>query len=148
MSGETEQQQSGWTTDTLRAHYDKRLEEMDLRYQQRYDAQQKALEAALLAAEKAVGTALTAAEKAVTKAESAAEKRFEAVNEFRGQLADQAATLVSRVEFTTAINAQAEKIDDLKKSRDRFGGGQAAMLAAATLVITIVVIVVNVVIAK
>lgn len=141
MSGETEAQESGWTVDTLKAHYDGRLAEMDLRYQQRYDAQRQALDAALLAAEKAVQTALTAAEKAVAKAETAAEKRFEAVNEFRGQLADQAATLVTRVEFNAATTAQNEKIEDLKTYRDQAGGarGQRAASQATILVIAAVV---------
>jgi hypothetical protein len=35
----------------------------------------------------------------VIKAETAAEKRFEAVNEFRGQLRDQAATFLPRAEY-------------------------------------------------
>lgn len=48
------------------------LAEMDLRYQQRFDAQTTAINAALLAAEKAV-----------TKAEIAADKRFELLNELR-----------------------------------------------------------------
>jgi hypothetical protein len=48
------------------------LAEMDLRYQQRFDAQNTAIAAALLAAEKAV-----------SKAETAADKRFELLNELR-----------------------------------------------------------------
>jgi hypothetical protein len=74
-------------------------------------AQQTAMRTALEAAEKAVATALTSAEKAVTKAEVAAEKRFEAVNEFRGQLSDQAATFLSRTEADVRIGALGEKVD-------------------------------------
>jgi hypothetical protein len=57
------------------------VEESDLRYQQRYDAQTKALDAARVAADLAVQAALVAAEKAVSKAEVAAEKRFDVVSE-------------------------------------------------------------------
>jgi hypothetical protein len=98
------------------------LIEMDLRYQQRFDAQTRALEAALLAAEKAVGTALTAAEKAVNKAEIAAEKRFESVNEFRGQLNDYQAMLLPRTEYAAAHQALVEKIIDLSSRVDRAEG--------------------------
>lgn len=47
-------------------------DERDLRYQQRFDAQTTAINAAM-----------AAAEKAVTKAEVAAERRFELLNELR-----------------------------------------------------------------
>lgn len=57
------------------------MQEADLRYQQRYDAQSKALDDARLSAEREVQSALAAAEKAVSKAEVAAEKRFDTVSE-------------------------------------------------------------------
>lgn len=108
---------AGWTVETLRQHVteliaaqNRLLAEMDLRYQQRYDAQIKALNAALLAAEKAVATALLSAKEAVNKAETAAERRFASVNEFRAQLGDQAATLMPRVEAEQRIASVAEKI--------------------------------------
>src|ERR1700679_2961767 len=71
-----------------------RFQESDLRYQQRFDGQQKALQDALSSAEKAVNAALAAADRAVLKAETAAEKRFESVNEFRAVLSNQSATLM------------------------------------------------------
>lgn len=46
----------------------------------------------------AAAAALLSQKEAVTKAEVASEKRFESVNEFRAQLADQAGTFVSRLE--------------------------------------------------
>lgn len=85
MSGETEREVSGWTVDTLRSHLSTIINERDRRYGERFDAQ-----------ENAVAAALQAAKEAVNKAETAAEKRFDAVNEFRGQLADQAATFMPR----------------------------------------------------
>jgi len=73
----------GWTLDTLRLHIERVLEERDIQYQQRFDAQ-----------EKAVIAALAAADRANTKAELAADKRFDAVNEFRQTLTDQTATFI------------------------------------------------------
>lgn len=81
---------------------------MDKRYQQRFEAQTKAIDAALLAAKEAV-----------TKAETATEKRFESVNEFRQTLSDQAGTFVSRIEFNS-----------LKERMDR-GEGKSSGLSAA-----------------
>ncbi len=63
------------------------IDERDRQYGQRFDAQ-----------EKAVAAALAAAKEAVTKAEVAAEKRFDSVNEFRNTLKDQTGTFVTRNE--------------------------------------------------
>lgn len=68
--------------------------------------------------------ALNAADKAVSKAETATEKRFEAVNEFRGQLADQASTLVSRTEFAAKADALGEKLSDLTDRLNRSEGSE------------------------
>jgi len=107
MTGETRSDESGWTVDTLHAL----MNERDVRYEQRFQAQQKALQDALLAAEKAVSTAMASADRAVLKAENAAEKRFEGVNEFRATLADQAARLMPRQESEVSLAAMREKID-------------------------------------
>jgi hypothetical protein len=101
--------------ETLRQLVEQRFYDSDLRYQQRYDAQNKALDAALLAAEKAVQTALLAAKDAVDKAERAAEKRFESVNEFRAQLSDQAATFMPRLETEQRIGQLADRNVDLQE---------------------------------
>jgi hypothetical protein len=45
-----------------------------------------------------------AADKAVAKAEAAAERRFESVNEFRGQLSDQAASFMPREVADTRLS--------------------------------------------
>src|SRR5678815_6113575 len=65
------------------------LAERDIRYQQRFEAQEQAFRITVETAEKAVMAALAAQERAVNKAEAASEKRFEGVNEFRNTLADQ-----------------------------------------------------------
>ena len=138
MSGETEDSVSGWTVDTLRAHFERRFYDQrevthreidDLRamLQERYATQTKAVDAAfasqqlamqtaMTAAETAVGKALESAEKAVVKAETAAEKRFEATNEFRGQLADQASTFMPRQEAEGSIARVIDRIEDLTRA--------------------------------
>lgn len=113
MSGETREKVSPWTIDSLREYMDSMLAASDLRYQQRFDAQEKAVRDALAAAEKAVAAAMSAASLAVTKAEISAEKRLDSVNEFRGQLRDQAATLLPRIEAAQrfgAIESQLERV--------------------------------------
>jgi hypothetical protein len=122
VSGETERAPSGWTVDTLAQHFATQHDDMRRMLDERYATQTKAVDAAFLAqqtamqtaltaAERAVATALLSAEKAVAKAETAADKRFDGVNEFRGQLADQAATLMPRRESEVALASMAEKID-------------------------------------
>lgn len=63
------------------------MAERQLANNQRFNAQ-----------EKAVAAALAAAKEAVVKAEAAAEKRFESVNEFRQQLNDNQARLMTKDE--------------------------------------------------
>jgi hypothetical protein len=108
--------------DQLKAGMRDAQEGTDLRYQQRFDAQSKALEAAFLSqqtamqtaftvAEKAVQAALAAADRAVSKAELAADKRFEALNELRQMLNDMVATLITRQEAVQRFDSVAEKIE-------------------------------------
>jgi hypothetical protein len=75
-----------------------------------FTSQQAAMRTAFDAADKAVQTALSAVQKASDKAEEASNKRFESVNEFRAQLADQAATLLPRKEYTGLNKALEEKV--------------------------------------
>lgn len=132
MSGETERNISAWTNDTVLVHLtqlvDERTEhlhdiielnerhdrerfaEKDVRDQQRFDAQQLALRDALTSAEKAVNAALAAAQEAVAKAEGAAEKRFDAVNEFRSQLADIISTFMPRNETQVLLDGLNDKL--------------------------------------
>jgi len=70
---------------------------------QRFDAQ-----------EKAVSAALAAAKEAVAKAEAAAEKRFDSVNEFRNTLKDQQLTLAPRAEMEIRFHALDEKLRALE----------------------------------
>ena len=111
MSGETGDAISGWTTDTLRAHLIALIDERNTQYAQRFEAQ-----------EKAVDYALGAADRAVNKAELATEKRFEGVNEFRQQLADQARTFMPRAETELQIATLAERLTTLEQAQAQGGG--------------------------
>jgi hypothetical protein len=101
----------------------------DLRYQQRFDAQsaavnaafasqQTAMSTALVTAEKAVLVAQAAADRAVSKAELAADKRFESVNEFRKTLDDQQRTLMPRPEVEVMVRGLTDKLATMKEQLD------------------------------
>lgn len=115
--GETAKEPSGWTVDTGLNHVLALMAEKDTRDQQRFDAQQLALRDALLAQEKAVSAALAAADRAVTKAEEAATKRFDSVNEFRGQLADQAREFMPRREAEQALENLRERVGGIDRKQ-------------------------------
>jgi uncharacterized phage infection (PIP) family protein YhgE len=86
------------------AHILKMMDERDIRYEQRFEAM-----------DEKTSLALTSSEKAVTKAETATEKRFDAVNEFRGSLKDQASTLMPRAEAETKFKAYDDRLESMKK---------------------------------
>ena len=111
------------------------IQSNDLRYQQRFETQEANLITAITAQEKAVAAALQAAKEAVTKAEIAAEKRFDAVNEFRGQLSDQARTFMPRSESELQINALNEKIDNIQGLLGSLGGRSEGVHAAVGYVV-------------
>jgi hypothetical protein len=88
MTTETDTSPFNWNTNTLKEFlsaslndFKVRVEEArkndDLRYQQRFDASEKALQAASLAAKEAIAAAMVAAEKSVQAALAAAEKAIE-----------------------------------------------------------------------
>lgn len=83
MAGEPDDDE--WTVETLRAHLTSLIDANDRRYEQRF-----------LDSKEAVQSALIAADRATAKAEQSQEKRNEIMNEFRGQLKDQAGTFVTR----------------------------------------------------
>jgi hypothetical protein len=96
------------------------MKERDRRYEDRFKAQ-----------DEKTTLALTASKEAIGKAESATEKRFDAVNEFRGTLSDQAARLLPRAEadsrfanYDEKIANQQKDIQNLRESRSEGGGRQ------------------------
>jgi hypothetical protein len=119
MSGETKS--SAWTIDSLKEYMESRIacleradaaildkmNERDLRYSERAMAQ----------------------EKAIVKAETAQTEYNVRSNEFRGQLDDQAKTLMPRAEVAVVMRGQDEKIGrldtdmrDLRESRSAIRG--------------------------
>lgn len=61
-------------------------------------------------------------QEAIGKAETASEKRFDAVNEFRSTLSDQAATLISRREVEAMLQTISTRVSDLGQQVDRNTG--------------------------
>lgn len=84
-----------------------RFMDAELRNQQKNDSDQRAI---IIAA--------TTVDRALSKAESATEKRFESVNEFRAQLADQTATFFPRTEYETNYRGLTEKLDLIRINMD------------------------------
>jgi hypothetical protein len=113
VSGETEDRPSGWTTDTLRMHLEHRIDDQKRLFHEELAALRVQLNERHAAQQSALQSALFSAEKAVAKAETAAEKRFDSVNEFRAQLADQASRFMPRTEAEAAIARNAERIKEL-----------------------------------
>jgi hypothetical protein len=95
-----------------------------------FAAQEKAIAAAFAAQEKATAAALAAAKEAVAKAEVASDKRFESVNEFRGQLKDQASTFVLHSEYLSDHAAVVSRLDAVDSTEAKIIGG---LIFAATL---------------
>jgi len=96
---------------TLKEHLLAIVDANDRRYSNRFNAQ-----------EKAVTAALNAADRAVVKAELATEKRFDGVNEFRAALSDQTASFIPRAEAIQRIDSNVEKIEGLAHRLDTLEG--------------------------
>ena len=99
-----------WTIEAYVAHNESMRMEMDRRYEQRFDAQ----------------------ERAVLKAEAASEKRFDSVNEVRETLADQAKHLISRNEVEQQFKSINEKVDTTTGRMDRLEGRAGGSTATWT----------------
>ncbi len=131
------------------------IDERDRRYQERYEASVKALDAAFLAADKAVQAALAAQEKgtqaamvaakeAVTKAELAGEKRFELLNELRIGVA----TKDEIQALEKLVNAVKEEVVGLRQRGAGVSASVAMMMGLGGLVVTIIGVAVAIVVAS
>lgn len=89
-----------WTVETVRIHLQQQLDDMREMLSERFNTQTKAVDAAF-----------AAQQAAITAAAAASERRFEGINEFRAQLSDQAATLMSRAEATVRLDGLNEKVE-------------------------------------
>jgi len=104
-----------------------------------FAANEKAIQAAFAANEKATAAALASAKEAVMKAEISADKRFESVNEFRGQLKDQAATLLPRTEYTSELLALHARMEGVEGELSKLVGALLLVSALAPLLSGLVV---------
>lgn len=78
---------------------------------------------AFLNSDKAIAAAMASSKEAILKAETASEKRFESVNEFRAQLADQAAGFMSRAEANALLAGMGDRVTRAEE-RLNVGSGQ------------------------
>jgi hypothetical protein len=112
----------GWTITTVLTYLSDIIGSNDRRYDQRFNDMHAINNQRFEAQEKAVMAAMQAASTAVSKAEVAAEKRLDAVNEFRGTLADQQRNLMPRSEVLVTIQAMADRMTTLEKQLDTLQG--------------------------
>ncbi len=131
------------------------LDQMELRYQQRYDAQTKAVETAMTAqqtamrtaldaSDKSVAAAMAAAEKGVTKAEVAADKRFDLLNELRIGVA----TKDELMALEKVVNSIREEVTGMRQRGVGVSATWAMMLGLGGLILTIVGVAVAIVVAS
>jgi hypothetical protein len=97
------------------------------------------------AQEKAVNAALAAAERAVTKAEIASEKRFDSVNEFRAALGDSSRLLMPRSEAEQRMAALDKAISELKTTVDAKDNRGIGISAGLMMVVTGISVLVNII---
>lgn len=114
------------------------MNEFRIQLDERYATQTKALDAAFNSAERAVSAALQAAETAVQKAELASDKRFEAVNEFRNQLSDQASRFMTRDESLARHDRTQEQLKEVNSRLDLNQGRNTGLDNAWAYIIGIV----------
>ena len=78
--------------------------------------------------EEATKVAFSSSEKAISKAEDASNHRFEGINEFRGQLADQQRTLVARVEVDALLTTLRDAINVVQAQVNEARAHEALLL--------------------
>jgi len=106
----TENHHSEWTLNTLKEHLTAIIEANDKRYVQDSVNQNRAVQDALAAQKELTSAAFASSEKAIVKAEEAQRDYNVRSNEFRGQLDDQAQTLMPRTETTVLIKSTEDKL--------------------------------------
>jgi len=109
---------------SLRRHFEALLAQKELRDQQRYDAQTKAVETAMAAAEKFNAAILAAQQDAVNKANVSDDKRFDLLNELRVGVATR-----------EQVEALEKIVSALSERVGRSAGSGAGMTQALTFVL-------------
>lgn len=110
---------SALTQIPMREFLERIVDERDKQYDARFRAAEIAVSAALSAQEKSTKDAFLASEKAIIKAEDAQREYNARSNEFRGQLDDQAKTLMPRPETTALFRAVDEKLIVIQSNYER-----------------------------
>lgn len=87
--------------------------DMELRQQQRFEAQTKAIEAAITAQRTAIDAALIAANQATAKAEVATEMRFVGITSLQSTVTTQMSALITRKEAEALSNRNTERIQEI-----------------------------------
>lgn len=121
---------SEWTIGTLKEHFEALIAANDVRYSQRFVAQELAVKDALAGQEKAVNAAYAAQERAILKAEEAQKDYNQRSNEFRGQLDDQAKLLMARQEALGLFRGADDKLEALRMSNEKTFDSHAKEIAA------------------
>lgn len=127
-----------WTIETLRVHLIALIKANDQRYDQRFEAQNNAFNVAFAAEQEFVKAALAAADKAVAKAEGASEKRFDAINEFRQSLSDQARLLMPRSECEKLIEAVKESVGKIELSVQGVVGQRTGSHDSSAMIVAVI----------
>lgn len=92
------------------------LAERDLRYEQRFHAQEAAVISALAAQKELTGAAFASSEKAITKADINSEKWMLNANEWRASMLDREEKFASRIEMNAKLESLSTAIVHLEKS--------------------------------
>jgi cobalamin biosynthesis Mg chelatase CobN len=143
VSGETQENVSGLTIDTLKLLLQTEIKSVVELVNQRFNLSDKAVQTAMTAAEKAVNAALAAAEAARTAASAAtalATTKQEATqtahnvitNQYREQLTAQATTFPTREEVNQRFIAQEQRLDKLEKAQSQAAGSTSRGLESKT----------------
>lgn len=125
---------SGWTIDTLRKHVLTLLRQKDLRDEQRFQAQNQAINAALLAAKEAAA-----------RAETANDRRFDSVNEFRAALDDKTRSQVSSDRFESVVDAFNARLRELAARVDKTEGKSTGLNAGWSILVAAVLLAIAVI---
>ncbi len=134
---------SGWNLETLHVHFTE-LQRQSERYT---ELDQRRLSELRQADLTALQAALQAANIAGDKAETAQEKRNEGLNELRGVVTDQQATLMPRKEAEALIAAQGQRTADaIEVLSDRLAGGPDRLWNRAVQIATVLAFVVTIIV--
>jgi hypothetical protein len=114
--GETAKDVSAWTPDVLKMYFERVIEDLEEATNQRFLAQEKAVEAAL-----------ASAEKATDKYEREVERWRAASNEWRQAMDDRENKFLTQEAYNAAHISVVNDIADLKKSRDSGAGARGGL---------------------